>query len=55
MSILELVAAIQTSDLQSQASHPVAAWYFLIALIAAVVGLVVTIFIRSSAGRSPKQ
>ena len=55
MSILGLFAMIQTGDLSGQISHPMAGWYFLIALIAAVVVLVAMIFIRTSAGRSSKQ
>jgi hypothetical protein len=54
MSIVQLVAE-QTSGPQSQGSNPVAAGYVLIALVAAVLALVVMIFIRTSAGRSSKQ
>jgi hypothetical protein len=57
MSIVRLVAAAQTSGPESHpdASNPIGAGYFLIALVAVVLALVVIIFIRTSAGRSSKQ
>jgi len=53
MSIEQLVAAVQSSG-PSQGSNTTVAWYFVIGLIAAVLALVVTIFIHTSAGRSSK-
>jgi cation transport ATPase len=52
MSIMEWVAAVQFNGPESQSSNPPAAGYFVIAVIAAVLGFVVWIFIRSSARRS---
>ena len=55
MSIVELVAAAQTSSPQSWDSNPIGAGYFLLVLVAAVLALVVLIFIRTSARRASKQ
>jgi ammonia channel protein AmtB len=52
MSIIEWVAAVQFNGPESQPSNPPAAAYFVVAVIAAVMGFVVWIFIRSSARRS---
>jgi hypothetical protein len=54
MSIVQLVAAAQTSSPQIPDSNPIGAGYFLIVLVAAVLALVVMIFIRTSVGRSSK-
>jgi len=57
MWLVQLVAAVQTSGPESHpdASNPIGAGYFLIALVAVVLALVVIIFIRTSAGQSSKQ
>jgi hypothetical protein len=52
MSIMECVAAMQFNGPESQSSNPHAAGYFVIAVIAVVMGFMVWIFIRSSARRS---
>ncbi|MGA8669967.1 MAG: hypothetical protein WB679_08830 [Terracidiphilus sp.] len=56
MSIAQLVAAAQTNVPQpmpsTQAGHSVLAGYSLFAIVAAVLALVVLIFIRTSARRS---
>lgn len=55
MSIAEWVAAIQTNGIDSQRRDPAAAGYFVIALVAVALGMVVLILIRSSARRSTKR
>jgi hypothetical protein len=52
MSTADLVAAFQTSGPQTTPSNPPAAGYFVIGLLAAVLGLIVWIFIRTSSRRS---
>lgn len=52
--VLRLIAAAQTSSAQVPASNPATAGYFLIVLVAAVLALVVVIFIQTSSGRSSK-
>jgi hypothetical protein len=54
MSIAEWVAAVQVGGTRPEPSTP-AEEYFVIALIAVVVGLVVLVFIRSSAQRPSKR
>ncbi|HEX3891188.1 MAG TPA: hypothetical protein VHW46_01330 [Terracidiphilus sp.] len=48
MSIVGLVAAVQTNSPQIESSHPVAAGYFVIALVVPVLALVVMMFIRTT-------
>jgi hypothetical protein len=55
MWILRLVAAAQTSSAQVPAANPTGAGYVLLALVAAVLALVVVIFIQTSGGRSSKR
>jgi capsular polysaccharide biosynthesis protein len=55
MSLLECVIVAQTSGSQTQAGNPPVAWYLVIALVAAVMGLVVLIFIRTSTRRSSRR
>ena len=55
MWAVRLVAVAQTSSAQIPASNPPTAEYFLLVLVAAVLALVVVIFIRTSAGRSSKR
>jgi len=54
MTMVEWVAATQTSGPGPQPSNPVSSEYFVIALVAVVLGLVVWIFIRSSAKKSKR-
>jgi hypothetical protein len=54
MSIIEYVIAIQTGGTLTQTGNPPAALYFVIALVAVVLALVVLIFIRTSTRRSLK-
>jgi hypothetical protein len=54
MAFIECVLAIQTSGGLTQTSNSPAALYFVIALVAVVLGLVVLIFIRTSARRPSK-
>lgn len=55
MSIIESVAAMQASGLESQSSNSPGALYFAIALVAVVLGLVVLVFIRTSGRGSPRR
>jgi hypothetical protein len=55
MSSLIQFAALQTTGPQTPSNDPPAALYFIIAIIALVLGLVVTIFIRTSARRSSRR
>jgi hypothetical protein len=55
MSILLIVAALQTSGSQSQPGNTLAAFYFEIALIAVVLAFVVLVFIRASARRGSRR
>jgi cation transport ATPase len=55
MSIVEWVAAAQTGAPGSQTSNSPASGYFVIALLAVVLGLVVWIYIRVNATRSSKR
>jgi hypothetical protein len=52
MPIAEWVALLQMSSPESESSGSTAGWYFVILLIAAVLALVVWMFIRTSVGRS---
>jgi hypothetical protein len=55
MSIVEwIAAAVQKSDSESLISDPATALYFVIAILAAVLGLVVLIFVRTSMRRSAR-
>jgi hypothetical protein len=55
MSLVESILAVQqTNGLGSQESNPPAAEYFVVALVAVVLGLIVWVFIRSSMRRSSK-
>ena len=55
MTVVECLIAVQTSGTQIRVSNAPGTPYFLIGLLAVVMGLVVWIFIRTSAGRSPKR
>jgi FtsH-binding integral membrane protein len=55
MSIAECIAAVQANGPESQASNSPATMYFVIGLVAVVLGLVVVIFLRASARRSSKR
>ena len=55
MSIAEWVYALQPNGPESPTSNPPATGYFVIALLALVLGLVVLIFIRTSSRRSSKR
>lgn len=55
MTIAECALLIQASGGQSQSSDTPATWYFIVALVAVVMGLVALIFIQTSARRSPKK
>jgi hypothetical protein len=55
MPIVLMVVAGQADGPQSHASNPVAAGYVVFALVAAVLALVVMIFVRTSMRRSPKR
>jgi len=55
MPIAEWVAGAQTGGPETLVSNPPGAAYFAIALVAAVVGLLVFVFIRTSARRAPHQ
>jgi hypothetical protein len=55
MSLAEWVAAAQATGGQSQTANTPGSMYFIIALVAVVLGLVVLIFVRSSARRSSKR
>jgi hypothetical protein len=55
MSIIECALAAQTSGGQTPADSTTSAWYLVIALLAAVTGLVVLIFIRTSGRRATKR
>jgi hypothetical protein len=52
MSIIECVIAVQTSGGQTEANNSPAVLYFAMALVAAVLALVVLVFIKTSARRS---
>ena len=54
MPIAEWIAAIQTNPPSAESGSSNSAWIWLIVLIAAVMGLIAVIFIRSSARRSSK-
>ena len=54
MSIVNLVAAAQTNSPSFDGGHPVAAEYVIFVLLAAMLALVVMMFIRTRAGRSSK-
>jgi hypothetical protein len=49
MSMIELIAAMQNGGTESDMGSQPAALYFVIALLAVTFGLVVLIFIRTSA------
>ncbi|MGO9434099.1 MAG: hypothetical protein ACLPH3_24055 [Terracidiphilus sp.] len=55
MSIINLIAAAQTNSPSTDAGNPLAAGYVIFVLVAAVLALVVMMFIRTRAGRSSKQ
>jgi uncharacterized membrane protein len=58
MSIMAFVIAMQTGGDQPQAGTGSAegyAWYFVFAILALVLALIVVIFIRTSARRLPKR
>jgi hypothetical protein len=55
MSMMEWVAAAQSSGLDTPRSNSNGAGYFVIALLAVAVGLVVLILIRSGARRASKR
>jgi hypothetical protein len=56
MSLLEALAAFQDSPTpQTPSANPPAEGYFIVALIAVVLGFLAWVFIRSSARRAPKQ
>jgi hypothetical protein len=55
MSMLEWVAAAQASGTESQSSNSFAIGYFVVALLAVVLGLIVWVFIRANARRSSKR
>jgi hypothetical protein len=48
MSFAEFAIAVRTSADQSQVNNPPEAWYMVLALLAAVMGLVVLMFIRTT-------
>lgn len=54
MSIAEWMASVQAGSGGSLPSNPPAAGYFLIALMAVVLGFMVLVLFRSSARRSPR-
>jgi hypothetical protein len=53
--MIEWVAAVQTSSPESQSSNSSAIEYFVVVLLAVVVGLIVRVFIRANAHRSSKR
>jgi hypothetical protein len=53
MAIAELIAVVQTSGAQTE-GNPAIAKYLIFALVAAVVGLVLMMFIRTSQSKSSK-
>jgi hypothetical protein len=56
MSLLEALAAFQESPTpQTPSANPPAEGYFIVALIAVVLGFLAWIFIRSSARHSTKE
>ena len=55
MSILECFIAVQTSGGKTLSSNSPASSYFLIGLLAVVIGLVGWIFIRANTRRSSKR
>ena len=54
MTITECAIAVQVTGNQAPASNPPSTGYFVIGLVAIVVGLMVLVFIRARARRSPK-
>jgi hypothetical protein len=50
-SIIECVAALQANSSEAPSSNPPAALYFVIALAALVLGLIVLVFIRANPRR----
>jgi hypothetical protein len=54
MSLVELIAAVQTGDAPVKPSNPVTDEYIVLALAAVVVGLIVLVFIRTSARRAKR-
>jgi hypothetical protein len=55
MSILDCLAAVQTSGGKTLSSNTPASSYFLIGIVAVVMVLVVWMFIRANARRSSKR
>jgi heme/copper-type cytochrome/quinol oxidase subunit 1 len=53
MAIAEWIAAVQTTGAQTESNSAIAK-YLIFALVAAVVGLVLMMFIRTSSSRSSK-
>ena len=53
--LLASAIAAQTSGGQTATSNPLSAWYLILALLAAVTGLVVVILIRTSGRRATKR
>ena len=54
MAIAEWIAAVQPGG-ESQNANPAVAWWFVYAIVAAVLALVVMVFIRTSVGRSSRR
>jgi hypothetical protein len=55
MAIMECLIAVQTSGDAGSQSAEGYAWYFLFAVLALVLALVVLMFIRTSTKRLPKR
>jgi hypothetical protein len=55
LSVLNFVAAAQNSGPATQSSDPPSATYIVLAIAAVLVGFIILMFIRTSAGRSSKR
>jgi hypothetical protein len=55
MALIESIAAMLQDNGTQPAANPPAAGYFIVAILAVVVGFMAWIFIRTSARRSSKQ